>query len=76
MAMSLFPQVKDDQISIQKFIDWDKFKNVFYNNFYLENYKIVIKMALPSKEETSDDIKIKKFNLLAFWGSNYCEKTK
>ena len=63
MAMSLFPQVKDDQISIQKFIDWDKFKNVFYNNFYLENYKIVIKMALPSKEETSDDIKIKKFNL-------------
>ena len=63
MAMSLFPQVKDDQISIQKFIDWDKFRNVFYNNFYLENYKIVIKMPLPSKEELSDEIKIKKFNL-------------
>ncbi|MFX1310753.1 MAG: hypothetical protein ACFE9M_07940 [Promethearchaeota archaeon] len=63
MAMSLIPQVKDDQISIQKFIDWDKFRNVFYNNFYLENYKIVIKMPLPSKEETSDEIKIKKFNL-------------
>ena len=63
MAMSLIPQVKDDQISIQKFIDWDKFKNVFYNNFYLENYKIVIKIPLPSKEGPSDKIKIKKFNL-------------
>ncbi len=63
MAMSLVPQVKDDQISIQKFIDWDKYKNVFYNNFYLENYKIVIKMQLPSKEESRDEIKIKKFNL-------------
>lgn len=63
MVMSLVPQVKDDQISIQKFIDWDKYKNVFYNNFYLENYKIVIKMQLPSKEESRDEIKIKKFNL-------------
>jgi len=33
MSMSLVPTVKDNQISIQKFIDWDKFKNVFYNNF-------------------------------------------
>ncbi|GAH35446.1 unnamed protein product, partial [marine sediment metagenome] len=30
----------------QKFIDWDKFENVFYNNLYLENYKIVVKMPL------------------------------
>ena len=44
MAMSLFPTVKDNQISIQKFIDWDKFENIFYNNLYLENYKIVIKI--------------------------------
>ena len=61
--MSLFPAVKDDQISIQKFIDWDKFENIFYNNFYLDNYKIVIKMPLLPKEEREDEIKIKKFNL-------------
>lgn len=63
MSMSLLPTVKDKQISIQKFIDWDKFKNVFYNNFYLENYKIVIKIPLLPKKGQRDDIKIKKFDL-------------
>jgi len=63
MAMSLLPTIKDNQISIQKFIDWDKFENVFYNNFYLENYKIVIKMPLVPRKEPKDKIKIKKFNL-------------
>ena len=63
MAMSLFPSVKNKQIPIQKFIDWDKFENIFYNNFYLDNYKIVIKMPLLPREEREDEIKIKKFNL-------------
>ncbi|MCK4381213.1 MAG: hypothetical protein KAW51_08765 [Candidatus Lokiarchaeota archaeon] len=63
MAMSLFPTVKDNQISIQKFIDWDKFENLFYNNLYLENYKIVIKIPLIPKREQKNQIKIKKFNL-------------
>ena len=63
MAMSLYPTVKDDQISIQKFIDWDKFENIFYNNLYLENYKIVIKIPLLPKRESENQIKIKKFNL-------------
>ncbi|MFX1566803.1 MAG: hypothetical protein ACFFCV_00390 [Promethearchaeota archaeon] len=63
MAMSLLPTIKKNQISIQKFIDWDKFENVFYNNFYLDKFKIVIKMPLIPIEEGKDDIKIKKFNL-------------
>ena len=63
MDMSLFPTVNKNQISIQKFIDWDKFENVFYNNFYLDKFKIVIKMPLIPIEEGRDDIKIKKFNL-------------
>jgi len=63
MAMSLVPTIKNNQISLQKFIDWDKFENVFYNNFYLDNYKIVIKMPLLPKEELKNQIKIKKFNL-------------
>ena len=63
MAMSLFPTVKDNQISIQKFIDWDKFENIFYNNLYLENYKIVIKIPLIPKRESKNEIKIKRFNL-------------
>ena len=63
MAMSLFPTVKDNQISIQKFIDLDKFENIFYNNLYLENYKIVIKIPLIPKREPKNEIKIKRFNL-------------
>jgi len=63
MAMSLLPTIKNNQISVQKFIDWDKFENVFYNNFYLDKYKIVIKMPLVPKKELKDEIKIKKFNL-------------
>ena len=63
MSMSLFPTVKDNQISIQKFIDWDKFENIFYNNLYLENYKIVIKIPLIPKREPKNEIKIKRFNL-------------
>lgn len=63
MAMSLLPTVENNQISIQKFIDWDKFENVFYNNLYLENYKIVVKMPLVPRKEPKNEIKIKKFNL-------------
>ena len=63
MSMSLFPTVKDNQISIQKFIDWDKFENIFYNNLYLENYKIVVKIPLIPKREPKNEIKLKRFNL-------------
>ncbi|MHA1885537.1 MAG: hypothetical protein ACW96S_10825 [Promethearchaeota archaeon] len=61
--MSTVPAVENNVVELRKFIDWDKFKNVFYNNFYLEKYKIVIKMALIPKKENESDIKIKKFDL-------------
>ena len=61
--MSLVPAVKKDEISVQKFIDWDKSRNMFYNNIYLENWKIVIKMPLIPDKDSEEDIKIKKFNL-------------
>lgn len=61
--MSLVPTVKKEEIEIQRFIDWDKFKNVFYNNIYLENYKIVVKMPLIPKKGLEEEIKIKKFDL-------------
>jgi len=61
--MSLVPAVKEKEISVQKFIDWDKCRNTFYNNIYLENWKIVIKMPLIPREESEDNIKIRKFSL-------------
>ncbi|MFX0007038.1 MAG: hypothetical protein ACFFA7_04135 [Promethearchaeota archaeon] len=61
--MSLIPVIEDKGLEIQKFIDWDKFKNVFYNNFYLQDYKMVIKIPLTPRRRKKDDIKIKKFDL-------------
>lgn len=61
--MSVVPTIKNKNVSVQKFIDWDKFENVFYNNLYLDKYKIVIKMPLIPKRNTEDTFKIKKFNL-------------
>jgi hypothetical protein len=61
--MSVISKVRKNQKLIQKFIDWDKCKNIFYNNIYLENQKIVIKMRLIPTEDSEDEIKIKKFDL-------------
>ena len=61
--MFAIPLTKEEKLSIQKFLDWDKFKNVFYNNVYLKNCKMVIKMPLHLREGLEDKIKIKKFKL-------------
>ena len=61
--MSVLSEVSKNQTTIQKFLDWDRLKNVFYNNVYLEDQKIVIKMPLIPIEDSEDDIKIKKFDL-------------
>ena len=61
--MSVVSKIRKNQAIIQKFIDWDKCKNIFYDNIYLENQKIVIKMPLIHTEVSEDDIKIKKFDL-------------
>ncbi|MFX1313157.1 MAG: hypothetical protein ACFFHD_11175 [Promethearchaeota archaeon] len=64
--MSLSPIVKKEEIEIQRFIDWDKRENVFYNNIYLENFKIVVKMPLIPKIGSEEDIKIRKFDLAKY----------
>jgi len=61
--MSLVRTVNNNDVTVQKFIDWDKFENLFYNNFYLENFKIVVKVPLFPKQVSKEDFKIKKFNL-------------
>jgi hypothetical protein len=61
--MSLISPVENDEIKIKHFIDWDKCRNMFYNNIYLENCKVVIKMPLIPRKDSEGDIKIKKFDL-------------
>ena len=64
--MSVLSEVSKSQTVVQKFLDWDRLKNVFYNNVYLEDQKIVIKMPLIPIEDSEDDIKIKKFDLCKY----------
>jgi len=64
--MSVLSEVSKNQTTIQKFLDWDRLKNVFYNNIYLEDQKIVIKMPLVPIENSENDIKIKKFDLCKY----------
>ncbi len=61
--MSLVPTIKKKGLSVSKYLDWDKFKNRFYNNIYLDDFKIVIKIPLIQTEKSQDDIKIRRFNL-------------
>ena len=61
--MSLVPTIKKTWFVISKYLDWDKYKNRFYNNIYLDDYKIVIKIPLIHTEKLQDDMKIKRFDL-------------
>jgi len=55
--------VQEREVEMNWFIDWDKCKNIFYNNIYLKDCKAVIKMNFIPKERLEEEIKIKKFNL-------------
>ena len=67
--MSVVPSLKNESISTSMFLDWCKYKNIFYNNLYLEDYDWLIKMPImPQGSErrdknNRDEIKLKKFNL-------------
>jgi hypothetical protein len=64
--MEVVPALKGKELSVNLFIDWDKYKNRFYNNLYLEDFKIVIKMPLIHEKKLGMDIKIKKFDLTKY----------
>ena len=64
--MELLPAVKKEEKTISMFIDWDKYKNRFYNNLYLEDCKFVVKMPLIQNEQVDLEIKIKKFDLTEY----------
>lgn len=61
--MSLIPPEESKDIITRMFIDWDNCRNIFYNNIYLENCKIVIKIPLIPRNGSEEEIKIRKFDL-------------
>jgi hypothetical protein len=64
--MSLIQPVEKDEFTISKFLDFDKNKKVFYDNIYLDNYRIVVKVPLTEKQKAEQDMKINKFDLTKY----------
>jgi len=64
--MSLISPVEKDEFTISKFLDFDKDKNVFYDNMYLDDYKIVVKVPLVEKQKAEKDMKINRFDLTKY----------
>lgn len=53
----------------KKFIDFDKQEHIFFDNLYLEELKLVIKLPLVSGKERKakvPEIKVEKFNLTKY----------
>ena len=48
----------------RKFIDFDKNRMRFYNNLYLDDVKIVVKMPLIG--EKGEELKVEKFDLTKY----------
>ena len=48
-----------------QFLDFDKVSSIVYNNLYLEDYKLVVKIPIDDKdyEKSKTEIKIEKFDL-------------
>jgi len=64
--MTVVPSVEKEELTISMFLDWDKYKNCFYNNLYLEDYKVVVKIPLIKDKHRKNELKIKKFNLAKY----------
>ena len=64
--MALIPTVENDELAISKFLDFDKNKSIFYDNIYLDEYKIVVKVPLTDKQKAERDMKINKFDLTKY----------
>jgi len=64
--MTLIPTIENDELAISKFLDFDKNKSIFYDNIYLDDYKIVVKVPLTDKQKAEKDMKINKFDLTKY----------
>ena len=61
----LIPPSKKEETDTSKFIDYDKYNKVFYDNLYIKEFKICVKIPLVCKKKKpqKDNIKIKEFDL-------------
>jgi len=56
-------QPKKEMEFLKGFIDFDKITRKLYNNYYIEDYRVVIKTALIPEKKERNVIKIEQFCL-------------
>jgi len=64
--MLIYPSRGKNASSINKFLDFDKYKKVFYDNLYLSKEKLVVKIPIVQKgknKKKPKEVKISKFDL-------------
>lgn len=64
--MLIHPSRGNDNSSINKFLDFDKQKKVFYDNLYLYKEKLVVKIPIVQKGKSKKkpkEVKVSKFDL-------------
>jgi hypothetical protein len=47
---------------IKKFIDYNKEDGKFYNNFYFDDFKLIIKIPLTGKKDEKNDIQTEQLS--------------
>ena len=64
--MSLYTPLNKATLNLSMFIDFDKDSKRFYNNLYLNDFKLVVKMPLRAENILREEIKIEKFDLTKY----------
>lgn len=57
--------LREKTTRVKKFLDYDKIEGICYDNIYIEEHKIVLKIPLftLSENRTNAKLKIEEFNL-------------
>ena len=58
---------------MKEFLDFDKYQRIFYNNYYFDEYKIVLKIPITKGKDKDIDIKIDEFNLSKYIYLMHCD---
>lgn len=65
-SITLVNPVKKEENDVSMFLDFDKREETFYNNLYLEDYKLVVKIPIEPNENIEKEVKIEEFDLAKY----------
>ena len=62
--MELLMLIEKEQLEICMYINYDKEEEIFYNNYYIKEFKVVIKTPMAANHSSKKELKIEEFNLV------------